>query len=134
MARPQVADAGKAPIWRVAANILKKQSRTADTGWSSSLWVGRGANTLLTVKTSSSYETFTKLVTIYNWYIIKMLLSANCKLVSPSCKYETCAQCSDILYSYNIRRTVTDSYEFTTDLRHTKPVYITLLYLPDCLH
>jgi hypothetical protein len=32
------------PIWRVAANILKKQSRTADKGWFSSLGVGLGAN------------------------------------------------------------------------------------------
>ena len=32
------------PIWRVAANILNKQSRTADKGCSSSLGVGRGAN------------------------------------------------------------------------------------------
>jgi hypothetical protein len=32
------------PIWRVAVNILNKQSRTADKGWSSSLGVGRGAN------------------------------------------------------------------------------------------
>jgi len=32
------------PIRRVAANILNKQSRTADEGWSSSLGVGRGAN------------------------------------------------------------------------------------------
>ena len=32
-------------IWRVAANILNKQSRIADKGWSSSLWVGRGAKT-----------------------------------------------------------------------------------------
>jgi len=31
------------PIRRVAANILKKQSPTADEGWSSSLGVGRGA-------------------------------------------------------------------------------------------
>ena len=30
------------PIWRVAANIMNKQSRTADKGWSSSLGVGRG--------------------------------------------------------------------------------------------
>jgi hypothetical protein len=29
---------------RVAANILNKQSRTADKGWPSSLGVGRGAN------------------------------------------------------------------------------------------
>ena len=32
------------PIWRVAANILNKQSRTADKGWSSSLGFGRGTN------------------------------------------------------------------------------------------
>jgi hypothetical protein len=32
------------PIWRVAVNILNKQSRTADKGWSSSLGVGWGAN------------------------------------------------------------------------------------------
>ena len=31
-------------IWRVAANKLNKQPRTADEGWSSSLGVGRGAN------------------------------------------------------------------------------------------
>jgi len=31
------------PIWRVAANILNKQSRTADKGWSASLGVARGA-------------------------------------------------------------------------------------------
>jgi hypothetical protein len=29
------------PIWRIAANILNKQSRTADKGWSSSLGLGR---------------------------------------------------------------------------------------------
>jgi hypothetical protein len=44
-ARPQVADGGDGlQIWRVAANILNKQSRTADKGWSSSLGVGRGTN------------------------------------------------------------------------------------------
>jgi hypothetical protein len=31
-------------LWRVAANTLNKQSRTADRGWSSSLKFGRGAN------------------------------------------------------------------------------------------
>jgi len=31
------------PIWRVAANILNKQSRTADKGWSSSFGVERGS-------------------------------------------------------------------------------------------
>jgi hypothetical protein len=37
MARPQVADGGDAlQVWRVAANILNKQSRTPDKGWSSS--------------------------------------------------------------------------------------------------
>jgi hypothetical protein len=44
MARPQVADGGDGlQIWRAAANILNKQSRT-DKGWSSSLEVGCGAN------------------------------------------------------------------------------------------
>jgi hypothetical protein len=45
MAHPQVADGGDdLQIWRVAANILNKQSRTADKGWSSSFGVGHGAN------------------------------------------------------------------------------------------
>jgi hypothetical protein len=45
MARPQVADGEKGlQIWRVSANILNKQPRTADKGCSSSLGVGRGAN------------------------------------------------------------------------------------------
>jgi hypothetical protein len=45
MARPQVADGGNGlQIWRVAANILNNQSRTADKGWASSLGVGRGDN------------------------------------------------------------------------------------------
>jgi hypothetical protein len=43
-ARPQVADGDGLQIWRVVANILNKQSRTADKGWSSSLGVGRGVN------------------------------------------------------------------------------------------
>jgi hypothetical protein len=43
MARPRVADrADGLQICTVAANILNKQSRTADSGWSSSLGVGRG--------------------------------------------------------------------------------------------
>jgi hypothetical protein len=43
MARPQVADAGEGlQIWRVAANILNKQSRTTDKGWSSSLGLAWG--------------------------------------------------------------------------------------------
>jgi hypothetical protein len=44
MVRLQVADGGWHLIWRVAANILNKQSQTADKGWSSSLGFGRGAN------------------------------------------------------------------------------------------
>jgi hypothetical protein len=41
MARPQVADGGDGlQIWRVATNILNKQSWTADMGWSSSLGAG----------------------------------------------------------------------------------------------
>jgi hypothetical protein len=43
--RPRVADGGEGlRIWRVAANILNKQSRTADTEWSSSFGGERRAN------------------------------------------------------------------------------------------
>ena len=41
----------RSPIWRVAANKLNKQSRTADKGWSSSLGVRRGANKASPMKT-----------------------------------------------------------------------------------
>jgi hypothetical protein len=44
-ARPQVADGGDGlQIRSVAANILNKQPRTANKGFSSSLGVGREAN------------------------------------------------------------------------------------------
>jgi hypothetical protein len=40
------ADGGdSSQIWRVSGNIINKQSRTVDRGWSSSFVVGRGANT-----------------------------------------------------------------------------------------
>jgi hypothetical protein len=43
MARPRVADGGDGlQIWRVAANILNKQSRTADKGWPLNLALGGG--------------------------------------------------------------------------------------------
>jgi hypothetical protein len=45
MGRPWVAARGDGrQIWMLAANILTKQSRTAERGWSSSLGVARGAN------------------------------------------------------------------------------------------
>jgi hypothetical protein len=45
MARPQVAGKGDGlQVWRVAANVLNKQSRTADKGLSSSLEVDREDN------------------------------------------------------------------------------------------
>jgi hypothetical protein len=41
MVHPQVMDGGDdLQIWRIGANILDKQSQTADKGWSSSLRVG----------------------------------------------------------------------------------------------
>jgi hypothetical protein len=46
MAGPQAADGGHGlQIWGVARNILNKQSRTANRGWSSSLGVGQGGLT-----------------------------------------------------------------------------------------
>jgi hypothetical protein len=48
MARPQVADGEDGfQIWRVAANILNKQLRKADKGWSSILGVGSRTNNSL---------------------------------------------------------------------------------------
>jgi hypothetical protein len=45
MARPRVADGGVGlQIWSVAANMLNKQSRTADKGWFSSLGIGCAAS------------------------------------------------------------------------------------------
>ena len=34
-------------MWRVAANVLNKQSRTVDEGFTSKFWVGRGAKNTL---------------------------------------------------------------------------------------
>jgi hypothetical protein len=46
MARPPVADGGEGlRIWRVAVNILNKQSRTADKAWASDLGLGVGVIT-----------------------------------------------------------------------------------------
>jgi len=45
MMRHLVADGGDGlQIWSVVTKILNKQSRRADKGWLSSLWVGREAN------------------------------------------------------------------------------------------
>jgi hypothetical protein len=44
MVHPQVVDGDDFQIWKVAANIQNKQSRTADKGWSSSLGVGCRTN------------------------------------------------------------------------------------------
>jgi hypothetical protein len=48
------------PIWRVAANILNKQSRTANKGWSSSLGVGRGANNAFPSKKKNHVKKYSK--------------------------------------------------------------------------
>jgi len=47
MTCPQVADGGKVSYMEHSANILNKQSWTADMGWSSGLGVGWGANNSL---------------------------------------------------------------------------------------
>jgi hypothetical protein len=56
--RPVVADRGDGfQVQRVAANILNKQSQTADSGWSSCLGVGRWTNNHHAMKLSVCYET-----------------------------------------------------------------------------
>jgi hypothetical protein len=58
VARPQVAVGGDGlQIRRVAANILNKQSRTADMGWSSSFRLGGGLTNPI-VKTLICYEQY----------------------------------------------------------------------------
>jgi hypothetical protein len=53
MSHPQVKDGGDGlQTWRVAANILNKQSMTADKGWPSRLGVGRGAKNSSPLKIS----------------------------------------------------------------------------------
>ena len=54
------------PIWRVAANILNKLSRTADKGWSSSLGLGE-VLTSPRRKNWLSYETWT-LASVLGWH------------------------------------------------------------------
>jgi hypothetical protein len=57
MKQPRVADRGDGlQIRKVAANILNKQSRTADKRWSCSLEIRRGANNS-SPKKSVGYET-----------------------------------------------------------------------------
>jgi hypothetical protein len=55
------------PVWRVAANILNKQSRTADTGCSSNLGVWRGSNNS-SPKNVSRYEMFTQKASDPDWH------------------------------------------------------------------
>jgi hypothetical protein len=46
--------------WKVAANVVNKQSRTADKGWSPSLRVGRASNTSWPFTTYHVTKHFTK--------------------------------------------------------------------------
>jgi hypothetical protein len=79
MARTQVAVGGDGlQIWRVAAIILNKQSRTAGMGWSSSLLVGHGVTT-----------PHRKLVTMIEWrrvrwagHVARMMEKRNVLMIS----------------------------------------------------
>jgi hypothetical protein len=56
MVHPWVADGGdEFQIQRVTTNILNKQSKTANKGWSSSLGIGWGGKQFLTIK-KACYE------------------------------------------------------------------------------
>jgi hypothetical protein len=62
MARPQVADRGDGlQIWRVAANIMNNLLLTADEGWSYSLGIRRGAESLHRKKKISFLRNVTKI-------------------------------------------------------------------------
>jgi len=79
MGRPYVTNGEDGfQIWKVAVNILNKQSRTADKGWSSILGLGRGANN------SSPYEaTLLRNMRVYPKVSELAAWSENCKWYSP---------------------------------------------------
>jgi hypothetical protein len=54
-------------IWRAAANIMNKQSRSADKGWSSSLGLGE-VLTSPRRKNISCYEIFTRTASDQDFY------------------------------------------------------------------
>jgi hypothetical protein len=59
MERPQVADGEDGyEMWMAVANVLNKQSRRGDRGWSFSLVVGRGRVKRLTIEPLIFYATF----------------------------------------------------------------------------
>jgi hypothetical protein len=71
MARPQVADGGDAlQLWREAANILNKQSRTAEKAWSSRFRVGCGTKRL-TVKDNFVTKCHIGLIKFILWNFIR---------------------------------------------------------------
>jgi len=71
MARPQVADGGEGlQVWRVAANLLNKQSRTADKGWFSSLGLGWHP---VTVKNLLCYEMLPTKVSVRTTHLLSSL-------------------------------------------------------------
>jgi hypothetical protein len=55
MACPEVAVGERATNWRVGANIFNKQSRRADTEWSSRLGVGQDANKSSPLRNADTY-------------------------------------------------------------------------------
>jgi len=68
MVRPQVTDGGMAFNMEGSANILNRQSRTADKGWSSSLGVG-GVLTTPHRKNVYCYEIFIQKVSDLDYRI-----------------------------------------------------------------
>jgi hypothetical protein len=56
------------PMWREAANILNKQSRTADKGWSCSLDGWANGHQLLAMKMCIWYEIFANKASDMDWY------------------------------------------------------------------
>jgi hypothetical protein len=89
MARPQVADGGHGlQIWRVAASILNKKSRTADRRWLCRLegWAELTSTTVNIVhpslRTEISYNVLLELGIPWKLVaIIKTRLNENCNIV-----------------------------------------------------
>jgi hypothetical protein len=105
MTGPQVTEEGDGlQIWRVAANILNKQSRTNNKGWSYSLGIGHGDNNSSPYKISLlRYILFTQhelIKTISSiWFLLPSCVSLS--LCSTQASAPTTVFCNFLLMLMN---------------------------------
>jgi len=84
------------PVWRVATNILNKQLRTADKGWSTSLGVGQGAYSSSLWKRAMFRPVHTGLglALILCYDIVTDVRRVGCRVILPVCSLLECRKCA----------------------------------------